>query len=176
MPDASSDAGYALMALGLCGLLATHVLIFSNPWRRLPSTRTDDSKPGEVQIVLGGDTLAVHLALANIFSALLLAAGNIAVYRIVLAEHLLGVVLTWGHGPVAVTTTLLIVLALCYLGAANLVWLGSRAPLSRPRAFAARGLGAMAIIVLILAGKLAMGIVYYDDPFVCAGENRSDDR
>lgn len=164
------------MALGLSGLLAAHAFIFSNPWRRLPSAQTEDRKPGEVHVVLGGDTLAVRLALANIVSALLLAAGNIAVYRIVLAEHLLGVVLAWGHGPVAVTTTLLIVLALCYLGAANLVWLGSRAPLSRPRAFAARGLGATAIIALILAGKLAMGIVYYDDPFTCAGENRTDHR
>jgi hypothetical protein len=47
------------------------------------------------------------------------------VYRVVLAEHLLGVVLIpGGHGPVAVVTTLLIVLALVYLIAVNVSMLG----------------------------------------------------
>jgi hypothetical protein len=56
----------------------------------------------------------------NLASTTLLAMGNILVYRIVLVEQLLGVVLTWGHGGRAVVTTVLIVLALVYVAAVNL--------------------------------------------------------
>ena len=131
MPDASSDAGYALIAVGLCGLLASHVRIFSNPWRRLPSTRTDVSKPGEVHVVLGGDTMAVRLALANIFSALLLAAGNIAVLLSGAAQQATGV---------------------C----------GTRAGRDDPHRPHPRRQAGDGHRVLL-----------YDDPFTCAGENRS---
>ena len=56
-------------------------------------------------------------------------------------------------------------------------FLGGMCPCSRlaawTRAFAARGFGALVVVVLILCGKFARGIVYFDDPFVCACENRT---
>ena len=168
MDDPASDAGYALIALGLCGLLAGYALMAIDRRSVLPARKADASIR-----LLDAAVWSQRIATVNIVSVLLLAAGHIAVYRVVLAEHLLGVVLTWGHGSIAVVTTVLIVLAHAYLGAANLLLLGRGAPPTRPRAFAARGLGALALIVLILLGKFSLGIVYYADPFACAGGNRT---
>jgi hypothetical protein len=96
------------------------------------------------------------------------ATGNIAVYRVVLAEQLLGVVLEpgLGHGATAVITTVIIVLALIQVSCENLVLFGS-GRLDHPRAFAARGLLSLSFIAIILMAKLAMGIVYYSPLPLC---------
>ena len=156
MSDPISDAGYAMLGLGFAALLVTHVLLMVR-------------KPVEICHEKASKQTSA-LASLNITAAALVSFGNIAVYRVVLAEQLLGVVLTpgIGHGPIAVVTTLIIAVALLQLLCANVALLGSgRAP-TRPRCFAARGLLSIFFIVAILIGKLALGIVYYDPLPLCA--------
>ena len=111
--DPVSDGGYALMALGFTELLLSHGRV---------------AVTGRVWGASGASALLRPVRLfcwLNLLGSLALAAGNVMVYRVVLAEHLLGVVLIpGGHGPVAVVTTLLIVLALVYLIAVNVSMLG----------------------------------------------------
>ena len=117
--DPVSDGGYALMALGFTELLLSHGRV---------------AVTGRVWGARGASALLRPVRLfcwLNLLGSLALAAGNVMVYRVVLAEHLLGVVLVpGGHGPVAVVTTLLIVLALVYLIAVNVSMLGRVAGMS----------------------------------------------
>ena len=119
---------------------------------------------------LSASARVTMLVYANVTGAVCVAIGNIAIYRVVLAEQLLGVVLTpgIGHGPVAIITTLIIVIALLQLLVANVALLGFGRPPTRPRGFAARGFASMFFIAAILIGKLAMGIVYYAPLPLCA--------
>ena len=117
--DPVSDGGYALMALGFTELLLSHGRV---------------AVTGRVWGASGASALLRPVRLfcwLNLIGSVALAAGNVMVYRVVLAEHLLGVVLVpGGHGPVAVVTTLLIVLALVYLIAVNVSMLGRVAGMS----------------------------------------------
>ena len=131
--DPVSDGGYALMALGFTELLLSHGRV---------------AVTGRVWGASGASALLRPVRLfcwLNLIGSVALAAGNVMVYRVVLAEHLLGVVLVpGGHGPVAVVTTLLIVLALVYLIAVNVSMLGRVAGMSevaRVAAAAACGSG-----------------------------------
>jgi len=176
--DPVSDIGYALIAAGLFYLIVAYaalatkgsvlhatqaleleVIGTSDVSSTVPSaTRTQ--KPHH------RDPLRVqHFCVGNVVAAALLAFGNIMVYRIVLAEQLLGTVLTWGHGPMAVATTILIIASLVFLIAHNLVLLGSARPPRSPRHFAARGLAALCVICVILFAKLGMGTIYYSNDF-----------
>ena len=131
--DPVSDGGYALMALGFTELLLSHGRV---------------AVTGRVWGASGASALLRPVRLfcwLNLIGSVALAAGNVMVYRVVLAEHLLGVVLVpGGHGPVAVVTTLLIVLALVYLIAVNVSMFGRVAGMSevaRVAAAAACGSG-----------------------------------
>ena len=180
MADSISDAGYALIALGMLVLLATNCLLAGWPHRLFRSQQ----RPGQMGFSEaaigkpprpGNAGLPWHhrpvefFSILNIIAAALVAIGNVAVYRVVLAEQLLGVVLTspLGHGPLAVVTTIIIFVALLQLLCENIALLGSGWPPNRPRAFAARGLTSLFFILAILLGKLALGIVYYDPLPLC---------
>lgn len=185
--DAISLVGYVLIALGATELLLTSISLLlaarcpHRTWQ--PLLIFSITSPSEVEMEVDGrqqqkqqeqrpqarqarQQTVVTWAICNVLAAALVAVGNIMVYRVVLAEQLLGVVLSWGHGPVAVITTVLILCSLLHLLTENLVLLGRASVPQRPAAFAARSLGSLCVIFLILFGKLGMGIVYYADPLV----------
>jgi hypothetical protein len=177
MADAVSIIGYIFLGGGGCALVLTYGRLAAQ--RKLPicgqgPAPAVSSSPSQVQVEADVEgrrhetqqQSVVACAKINVFAAALVALGNIMVYRVVLAEQLLGVVLTWGHGPVALITTVLILCSLLHLLAENLIMLGRGTLPRSPTAFAARGFASVLIIFLILFGKLAMGIVYYADPLV----------
>jgi hypothetical protein len=176
MADPVSDAGYALIAIGLSYLLAAYVVLAyrgGSVLGPLPAVQLDvigtSDVPSDTKRTPSVSDLPApripYFCAGNIVAAALLAFGNIIVYRIVLAEQLLGTVLAWGHGPMAIATTILIVGSLVFLIAHNLVLLGSARPPRHPRRFAAAGLGALFVVCLILFAKLGMGTIYYANDF-----------
>ena len=100
--------------------------------------------------------------------SVLLAAGNIMVYRVVLAEHLLGVILTYGRGPVAVASTLVVACCVASLVAGSLLRYGAERRPSRREAIAS--LGACCVTSLIVLAKVGLGVVHYESRLCECGE------
>jgi len=170
--DPISDVGYALMALGTVGILCTHTYLawVAAPKSLRPAT---EKEGGAVSTARGASSLLqapfAKIAAVNVLSSALLGVSNIMVYRAVLAEQLLGVVLDLdvGHGPVAVITTVIILLSILQLFVTNLVQIGVGAFPSHPRWFAACGLTSLFFISAIVIAKFGMGIFYYDTLPLC---------
>ena len=167
--------GYALIACGALLVGASHGLLAITLRRRRGGARDGSGKemvavataPDQVAISLPCLRAREHCAL-NIFASLLLSAGHIIAYRIVLIEHLCGCIVR-RKGPIAVVTTMLVALACAQLLSSHLVMLGSGAFPEDPKRHLCATAGSLSVIVLIIIAKFSLGIVHYDDPYCSRG-------
>ena len=169
-----SFLGYALIACGALLVGASHGLLAVTLRRRRGGARDDDgggketvAAPDEVAIALTRSRAREHCAL-NIFAGLLLSAGHVIAYRVVLIEHLCGCIVR-RKGPVAVVTTALVALACAQLVSSHLVMLGRGAFPEDPKRHLRATAGSLSIIVLVIVAKFSLGIVHYDDPYCSRG-------
>lgn len=106
-----------------------------------------------------GLTMRTHCLVA-LLSILIAATGQLIVYRIVVADFLLGRQDAWF--ATKLLTTSLTVVALLFLFLSNSVLLGADSMPQNAKRFALAQFVALGTLLVILIGKIAKGVVYYN--------------
>ena len=151
---AASFLGYALIGCGVIVIASSHAVLFMREGYVNSSEKTPNSR-----------SAAEHCGI-NIAGGLLLAAGHIMAYRIVLIDFLCGCIVDT-KGPVAVVTTLLVSASCGQILSSHLIMLGAG---DLPRGSSLRRhlrltATSLSLVVLILCAKFSLGIVHYRDPY-----------